>query len=97
MNFLGCITASAAVLAAAACTTPIDAPQSPTLGEAVATLDKQIIAPAKVTDAPPESSAARAAEAIKRYERDEPRRPDVYATSHVSSTSVSSASESVGP
>jgi hypothetical protein len=60
----------AAALGAAACQTPLDAPLSPTLGLAVATMQHQIV-PTPVTDAPPEGSAARSAAAIDRYVRGE--------------------------
>jgi hypothetical protein len=79
-----------------ACSTPIDAPMSTTFGEAVATLDKQIIPPPVPNDAPPESSATRGVLAVHRYERGEPRRPDTYSTSAVSSMAVTSGAGPAG-
>ncbi len=55
--FLGC----------AACAEDVSAPLSPTLGEAYASMDAQII-PAPVVEGPPTSSAARAVRGIDRYE-----------------------------
>jgi hypothetical protein len=62
------LAALAALCAGAgACQTPVDAPPSPTFGQAVASLQSQII-PADLGAEPPESSAARGVAAIKRYE-----------------------------
>jgi hypothetical protein len=68
MSRLMKLVALAALCAAAGgCQTPLDAPPSPTFGQAVASMQSQII-PAEVSNEPPESSAARGVAAIERYE-----------------------------
>ncbi|MCW2573913.1 MAG: hypothetical protein JWO88_3971 [Frankiales bacterium] len=56
----------------AGCAERLDAPLSPNFGQAVASLDAQIV-PAPPTEAPPEGSAARGVAAIRRYEKGQPR------------------------
>ncbi|RAK52535.1 hypothetical protein [Phenylobacterium deserti] len=70
------------LLALGACTTPLDAPLSPTLGQAVASMDAQIIPPTE-TDLPPESSGARGVAAVDRYQRGRVKQPPVTGTSEV--------------
>jgi len=85
----------------AACTTPLDAPLSPTLGQAVASMDVQII-PAPADDRPPESSGARGVAAIKRYETGRVKQPRGAGTSEIgmvqaSADSTSSTGEGTAP
>ncbi|WP_309089130.1 hypothetical protein [Phenylobacterium sp.] len=74
------ILAAIIALPLAACSTPIDAPLSPTFGQAVASMQSQII-PAEVSDLPPESSGRRGVEAIRRFERGEVRKVETQSTS----------------
>lgn len=60
-------TLLAAALPLAACADRADAPLSPSLGAAVASMDSQIIDPVPA-EGIPEGSGARGAAAIKRYE-----------------------------
>ncbi|RAK60808.1 hypothetical protein DJ021_13815 [Phenylobacterium hankyongense] len=62
------------------CAAPLDAPLSPAFGQAVATMQAQVI-PVAVSDLPPESSAARSVAAIGRYEKGEVKRLETQATS----------------
>lgn len=71
--FAGC-----AVLAA--CATPVDAPLSPTFGQAVASMQSQIIS-TEVSELPPESSGMRAAAAVTRYHKGEVRKLEAQSTS----------------
>jgi hypothetical protein len=64
----------------AGCAERLDAPLSPTFGQAVASMDAQII-PAPATEAPPEGSAARGVAAIRRYEKGQPRPLEAAGTS----------------
>ena len=70
------------LLALGACTTPLDAPLSPTLGQAVASMDAQIIPPTGI-DLPPESSGARGVAAVGRYERGRVKQPPASGTSAI--------------
>jgi hypothetical protein len=78
--------------ALAGCAAPLDAPLSPSLGEAVATLQSQIIPPPAADDRPGESSAARAAAAIARYDNGKVIPPAEASTSAVSLTASSAVS-----
>lgn len=78
------LTLSAAALAG--CASSVDAPMSSTFGQAVASMDSQIIAPTRISDDPPASSGARAAAAIARYEKGEVKNPAPAATSAVAIT-----------
>lgn len=82
----------AAGLLGAGCTTPLDAPLSPTFGQAVASMQSQII-PAEVSLEPPPSSGRRAADAIGRLERGEVKQPDVQSTSDIAVSIVPSQSK----
>ncbi|HEV2530975.1 hypothetical protein [Phenylobacterium sp.] len=64
----------------AGCAERLDAPLSPTFGQAVASMDAQIV-PATPGDAPPEGSAARGVAAIRRYEKGQPRPLEPASTS----------------
>jgi len=75
-----------------ACETPTDAPMSPIFGQAVASMDRQII-PVAVSDLPPEDSGARAALGIARADRGEPKQPNVQGTSSMRVTVVPYAAE----
>jgi hypothetical protein len=67
---LGPLAIAAAGALATACTTgPLDAPLSTTFGEAVASMDRQIIDPTPAQGLP-STSAVKAADAIARYEND---------------------------
>jgi hypothetical protein len=70
-----------------ACATPTDAPLSPTFGEALASMDRQII-PVAVSDLPPEDSGARATLAIQRGDKGEPKQPTLQGTSNMKITLV---------
>lgn len=75
------LAALAALCAGAgACLGPVDAPMSATLGDSVASMDNQIIDPRPAAGLP-ETSGAKAAAAIRRYERGE-----VFAPEAASST-----------
>ena len=63
--WVGVIVASPLVLCA--CETRLDAPLSTSFGQAVASMDSQIV-PAAISNAPPEGSGAAGAAAIRRYE-----------------------------
>lgn len=63
-----------------ACSTQIDAPQSETFGLAVASMQNQIV-PVPVSNAPTETSAARTATAIARYEAGEVKELYAHSTS----------------
>lgn len=74
---------SASAVALTACSSAaLDAPQSPTFGLAVASMQSQILA-TEVSDLPPESSGHRAAAAIARYEKGEVRKLDAQTTSNL--------------
>jgi hypothetical protein len=70
----------AACCVASACSTPVDAPLSPTFGQAVASMQSQII-PVEVSELPPEGSGARGAAAIARYQKGEVRKLETQTTS----------------
>lgn len=74
------ILASVCAIGLCGCAQSIDAPLSPTFGQAVASMDSQII-PAPVSDQPPPSSGARATAAVGRYEKGEVYRPETQNTS----------------
>ncbi|CAN7415436.1 hypothetical protein LJR219_002648 [Phenylobacterium sp. LjRoot219] len=65
------------------CVQSIDAPLSPTFGQAVASMDTQII-PVRPSDQPPSANGARAASAIARLEKGEVYKPETANTSNVS-------------
>ncbi|MDB5466592.1 MAG: hypothetical protein JWQ46_1354 [Phenylobacterium sp.] len=67
-------------MGATACANSLDAPLSPTFGQAVASLQSQIV-PASVSTEPPVSSGARGAAAIQRLEKGQVMQPDYGATS----------------
>lgn len=77
-------------LACAACSTPLDAPLSPTFGQAVASMQSQII-PAPVSLEAPEGSGAVGAAAIARMERGERRKLETQGTSDLQAGAASSA------
>jgi hypothetical protein len=62
------------------CAAPVDAPLSPTFGQAVASMQVQVI-PVAVSDLAPESSGARAVAAVRRYEKGEVKRLETQSTS----------------
>jgi hypothetical protein len=64
------------------CIDSIDAPLSPTFGQAVASMDSQII-PAAVSSEPPPANGARAASAIGRLEKGEVYKPQTQNTSSI--------------
>lgn len=64
------------------CATPLDAPMSPNFGQAVASMNVQIV-PHQVSDLPPDSSARRSALAIERYEKGEVKKLETQATSEL--------------
>lgn len=63
-----------------ACTTPLDAPQDPTFGAALATMQAQA-RPGSVNPAPPTSSGAHGAGAVVRLQTDRVKTPTPPATS----------------
>jgi len=77
------ILISACAAALGGCAQSIDAPLSSTFGQAVATMDSQII-PAPISDLPPSSSGAVAVAAIGRYEDGEVIKPESQSTSTLS-------------
>jgi len=77
------ILISACAAALGGCAQSIDAPLSSTFGQAVATMDSQII-PAPISDLPPSSSGAVAVAAIGRYEKGEVIKPESQSTSTLS-------------
>jgi hypothetical protein len=70
------VTAAAALVALglAGCASRVDAPLSPAFGSALAAMNVQIIDPTPASG-PPSTSAAKAANAIERYERDRVKDP----------------------
>jgi hypothetical protein len=70
------------VASLAGCATPLDAPLSPRFGEAVASMQAQVI-PAAISSAPPQDPGARAVAAITRLQKGEVRKPESPATSTV--------------
>ena len=76
------ILISASAVALSGCAQSIDAPLSTNFGQAVATMDSQII-PAQISDQPPSSSGAVAAAAVGRYEKGEVKKPETQNTSNV--------------
>jgi hypothetical protein len=64
------------------CVQSVDAPMSPTFGQAVATMDTQII-PTHVSDQPPASSGEVGAAAIGRYQKDQVYKPETQSTADV--------------
>jgi hypothetical protein len=66
------------------CAESLDAPLSTTFGQAVATMDTQII-PTHVSDQPPASSGEVGAAAVGRYQKGQVYRPETQATSTVGS------------
>jgi hypothetical protein len=79
----------AAVLVLAGCSGHLDAPLSPSFGLAVASMQAQIVPPQRISDQPPETAAARAAAAIRRYEQGRPKVAETQATSAVGASSLS--------
>jgi|GEM_PF-3477741 len=79
------ILISACAAALGGCAQSIDAPLSSTFGQAVASMDAQII-PAPISDLPPSSSGAVAAAAVGRYEKGEIYPPETQNTSNVTVT-----------
>jgi hypothetical protein len=79
-----------------ACNTPIDAPMSPTFGEAKASMNEHVIAQGPPSELPPTSSGVRAAAAIERYLRGDPKAPQAQSTSDVKVSLAPNASSS-GP
>lgn len=64
------------------CVQSIDAPLSPTFGQALASMDSQII-PAAVSSLPPPANGARAATAIGRLEKGQVYKPETQNTSSI--------------
>ena len=64
------------------CVQSVDGPLSPTFGQAVASMDSQII-PAAVSSQPPPANGARAATAIERLEKGQVYKPQTQGTSIV--------------
>lgn len=81
------ILASLAAIGLSGCVQSVDAPMSPTFGQAVATMDTQII-PAKVSDEPPSTSGAAAAAALGRYEKGQVYPPETQSTSSIGSANM---------
>lgn len=70
-------------VALGACSTRLDAPLSPTLGQAVASMNAQIV-PAAFSEEPPEGSAATGVGAVTRYETDKVKALPSTGTSQIS-------------
>ncbi|WP_374471717.1 hypothetical protein [Phenylobacterium sp.] len=81
---------TAAGLGLGACSTPLDAPLSPSFGVAAATLQSQAIPPAP-DPGPRASSAARGVAAIRRYEAGEVKEAETQAASQLGASSLSTA------
>jgi hypothetical protein len=81
------ILASLLAAGLSGCVQSIDAPMSPTFGQAVATMDTQII-PTAVSDQPPSTSGAVAAAALGRYEKGQVYPPETQSTSNLSGTNM---------
>lgn len=77
------------------CAQSIDAPLSTTFGQAVASMDAQII-PAPISDLPPSSSGSVAAAAVGRYEKGEVYKPQTANTSSIGGYGSSSGKSSGG-
>jgi uncharacterized lipoprotein YajG len=92
MKLIALTAAAGAAALLAGCATPLDTPLSPQLGQAVASMNAQII-PAAVSDEPPESSAARSAAAVRRYEQGKVKEP---ATTRTSGIEISPEPQSSG-
>ncbi|WP_395670241.1 hypothetical protein [Phenylobacterium sp.] len=65
------------------CVESIDAPMSPTFGQALASMDAQIVR-SPMSDLPPESSGAVGVAATMRYQKGEVKKPETQATSATS-------------
>lgn len=77
----------AACAGLAACATPTDGPESATFGQAVASMDVQIVH-RPVSSLPPEDSGARGTLAAQRLEKDKVKEPSAPETSDIRMTVV---------
>lgn len=76
------ILVSACAAGLCGCAQSIEGPLSPTFGQAVATMDTQII-PAPISQQPPSSSGVVGTAAIGRYEKGQVYRPETQETSSI--------------
>jgi len=78
---------SALAAGLAGCAGQVDAPLAASFGQAVATMDTQIV-PAPVSDEAPVGAGVTAVAAIERYRKGEVKQPQVQATSNARVTFV---------